>query len=107
MQYKQGTVTTENGNPVIIGHGTQWLGEINAGDLFAILGGQMYVVASVSSDTQLNLTAPFQGNNTEVEYGITRDFTQLGIPLMSRGDINTPEIFSRAMMLIDEKLRGL
>lgn len=107
MQYKTGTVSTTTASSTIIGNGTLWLNEIESGDLFSILGGQMYTIAAVVSDTELTLTAPFQGNNTDVEYAITRDFTQLGIPLMSRGDINTPEIFTRAMMIIDEKLRGL
>jgi len=103
-QYKTGTATVVNGSPVVSGSGTQWLANVQAGDSFVMAGVSLvYDVASVDSDTQITLTAPYGGTGKTGAYAIQRDFTSDGIPEMAQGDIETAAIFTRAM----RKLQGL
>ncbi len=103
-QYKAGTATAVNGSPVVSGSGTQWLANVQVGDSFVMAGVSLvYDVASVDSDTQITLTAPYGGTGKSGAYAVQRDFTSDGIPEMAQGDIETAAIFTRAM----RKLQGL
>lgn len=103
-QYKTGTATVVNGSAAVSGSGTQWLANVQAGDSFVMAGVSLvYDVASVDSDTQLTLTAPYGGTGKTGAYAVQRDFTSDGIPEMAQGDIETAAIFTRAM----RKLQGL
>ena len=85
-QYKAGTATVVNGSAVVSGSGTQWLANVQAGDSFVMAGVSLvYDVASVDSDTQLTLTAPYGGTGKTGAYAIQRDFTTDGIPEMAQG----------------------
>lgn len=103
-QYKAGTATVVNGSPVVSGSGTQWLANVQAGDSFVMAGVSLvYDVASVDSDSQITLTAPYGGVGKSGSYAVQRDFTTDGIPEMAQGDIETAAIFTRAM----RKLQGI
>lgn len=74
-QYKIGTVTTD-GTAVIVGISTEWLANVSAGDTFRLNAESIiYTVASIDTDLQITLSSNFVGNNSSVEYEITRDFT--------------------------------
>ena len=61
-QYKTGTATVTNGSATVTGTNTLWSAYVTAGDSFTVAGdGVMYDVASVDSDTQVTLSAPYAG----------------------------------------------
>ncbi|HUJ79411.1 MAG TPA: hypothetical protein VLY45_03735, partial [Nitrospiria bacterium] len=68
LRYNTGTVSVTNGSAVVTGSGTTWTGAgIATGgaspDQFKVsLDGTYYSVLSVDSDTQLTLTAPYNGS---------------------------------------------
>lgn len=105
-QYKTGTVDLTNASAVVTGTNTAWDGEVNAGDLFTIIGtGVNYEVASLGSpaNTTLNLSAPYAGTTlSDQSYVISRDFTPIhGIPYVNKGDVETATILKRAFEIID------
>lgn len=59
--YRSGSLTVTNGNPTIVGTGTNFVSNVNVGD--ALLGpdGRIYEVAQVVSATQLVLVGPYLG----------------------------------------------
>ena len=69
-QYKAGTVKVEQGRSVVIGYGTAFLANVQAGDLFMIPGATVhYQVGEVVNDATLNLTAPYwQESNLSTPY---------------------------------------
>jgi hypothetical protein len=69
----------------------------------------MYDVASVDSDTQITLSAPYAGVTASgVVYAIGTGFTVPdSFPEMSQGDIETATIFTRAMRTIQSKFTGI
>jgi hypothetical protein len=69
----------------------------------------MYDVASVDSDTQITLSAPYAGTTASgVVYAIGTGFTVPdSFPEMSQGDIETATIFTRAMRKIQGKFSAL
>jgi len=69
----------------------------------------MYDVASVDSDTQITLSAPYAGTTASgVVYAIGTGFTVPdSFPEMSQGDIETATIFTRAMRKIQGKFTGI
>lgn len=109
MQYQTGTVTVSSGSATVTGAGTAWLAEISAGDAFIVVGDNVtYTVASVASNTSLNLSAPYGGASLSgILYAITRDFTSLGMPEFSPGDQGTAAMLTRAMRIINDKLVDL
>ena len=104
-QYKTGTASVVQDSPVVSGVGTSWLSNVNPGASFVLAGsGMVYDVASVDSNTQITLTAPYRGATRTGAYAIQRDFTTDGIPEMAQGDIETATIFTRAMRRIQGQL---
>jgi hypothetical protein len=69
----------------------------------------MYDVASVDSDTQITLSAPYAGTTASgVVYAIGTGFTVPdSFPEMSQGDIETATIFTRAMRKIQGKFSSI
>jgi len=69
----------------------------------------MYYVASVDSDTQVTLSAPYAGTTASgAVYAIGTGFTVPdSFPEMSQGDIETATIFTRAMRKIQSKFTGI
>jgi len=109
-QYKTGTATVTNGSATVTGTNTLWLANVTAGDSFTIAStGVMYNVASVDSDTQVTLSAPYAGVTASgVVYAIGTGFTVPdSFPEMSQGDIETATIFTRAMRKIQSKFTGI
>jgi hypothetical protein len=103
-QYNTGTVSVTALDATVTGSGTSWTTEIAAGQLFTVVGdNEVYEVASVTSDTELELTQPYAGTTASGQsYIVARDFTPLNdIPLLSPGDLETAKIYNRAMNIID------
>lgn len=105
-QYKAGSVAVTHGSPIVTGAGTAWLLNAQPGNSFVAKGiPSVYDIASVDSDTQITLTAPWRGADLAgAQYAIQRDFTADGIPEMAQGDIETAAIFTRAMRRIQSLL---
>jgi hypothetical protein len=125
-QYKVGTVALTNGSTIVDAvdpdnPGTlaqqEWLTEIAVGDLFYVADDAVvYTVLDVISDTQLTLTAPYQGATTVpsgtplagVSYAIHRDFTtNYAFPIVSQGDIGIPVMVQRMTIDFDAELKDL
>lgn len=82
-RYETGTIQVTNGDATVIGTGTAWLTEAKAGD-FLYVGaiGQndptatWYEIASITSDTELELTVTYPGANSSGEsYTLRQCFT--------------------------------
>jgi len=109
-QYSTGLSSVTNNSPTVTGTNTLWLANVTAGDSFTIAStGVMYNVASVDSDTQVTLSAPYAGVTASgVVYAIGTGFTVPdSFPEMSQGDIETATIFTRAMRKIQSKFTGI
>jgi hypothetical protein len=109
-QYSTGLSNVTNGSPTVTGTNTLWLANVTAGDSFTVAGdGVMYDVASVDSDTQVTLSAPYAGTTASgVVYAIGTGFTVPdSFPEMSQGDIETATIFTRAMRKIQGKISSI
>ena len=109
-QYKAGDVTVTNNSPTVTGINTLWLANVTASDSFTVAGdGVMYDVASVDSDTQVTLSAPYAGTTASgAVYAIGTGFTVPdNFPEMSQGDIETATIFTRGMRKIQSKFSAL
>lgn len=107
MQYTTGTIKLTSGEVLVEGTGTSWLSNVEAADLLKKKDASViYQVASVSDDTHLNLTAPYQGSTTSGErYQITRDFTpNLNLPEVNPGDIDWPQNVTNALRTIDGRI---
>ena len=105
-QYLTGTVSTTAGSATITGVDTLWLVNVQAGNEIKIGDDPVfYVIGAVASDTSLTLTAPYPATVAGEDYLIVNDFTgNVGLPLLNSGDLNSPEIFTRAMQIIDTQL---
>lgn len=69
--YDTGTVDVTNGDATITGNGTSWTDFVNAGDAITI-DSVDYVVDSVTSDTELELTVVYAGlTDTAVAYSVS------------------------------------
>ena len=109
-QYKTGTVSVTNGSATVTGTGTEFSSNLTAGNLFTVEGDNVaYTIASAPTATSLTLTAPYSGATATGQiYGVTIDFTpDLGLPLMSVGDLNTAAIYNEAMKNVDNEFNNL
>lgn len=61
--YKTGTVSVSNGSTTVTGSGTAWVVNTAAGEAIYLPDGRFYEIASVNSDTQLTLAAPYGGTS--------------------------------------------
>ncbi len=117
MQYQQGLVTVTSGSATVTGSGTAWLGQIQPGHIFiraTMVNGVRvddpvaYFVASVTSNTQLTLTAPYGGaSGSGQKYGIVRELTPDGIGLLAPGSIGTVPIFNAAVLRLENRINEL
>jgi len=109
MQYITGTVSTTAASTAVVGTGTLWLAALHAGSLIAFDGGTVfYEVATVTDDTHLTLTANYPDTLTNVDYVAVSDFTpELELPLVASGDLDFPEIYSRSMAILDNRINNL
>jgi len=66
-----------------------------------------YEIASIVSDTEITLTAPYPSTKSGVGYSITNDFTPTqNLPLIDSGDRNTAPIIKKSLQKIDSKLQS-
>jgi len=70
--YSTGKVKVTQGSPTVTGVGTSWLANVDAGMLFRVGEGRVYVVATVTSDTQLTLRDNYEGATAEPAYTLKR-----------------------------------
>jgi len=108
--YNTGTVTVTNGDATVVGVGTTFTTEVTAGDLFTIQRtGVPYIVASVTDDTNLELTTTYSGTTGSGKaYSIGRDFTDFkGFPYPNPGDTDIATIIKRAIQEIDAWIASL
>lgn len=57
--YNTGTVTATNGSSTVVGVGTSWVGNVDAGMLLNIAGTDFGVVQAVTDNTHINLASPW------------------------------------------------
>jgi hypothetical protein len=107
MQYRTGTVTVQTGSNVITGDGTEWLVNAPLGAPFTIEKDLVsYQIASVVSDTELRLSAPYEGlGGINLFYSIHTSFTpKRGYPLLQPGDVEGLLILNRAVQMVDNDM---
>lgn len=69
--YRVGTVSVTSGSPAVVGSGTSWLDNAQAGDGFRGPDGRVYEILSVDSDTAITLAENYLGSNAAgAAYGI-------------------------------------
>lgn len=111
-QYITGAVTTTSGSAIVTGVADDngdfplWTTYLSPGDEIVIANDNLsYQIASVDSDTQLTLTGNYPTNRTSADYVAFTEFTTwFNLPKISRGDIEWPIMFNRAMQIIDQSL---
>ena len=110
-QYKTGTVSVTNGSAVITGTGTQFLSNAIAGNGFKVASDTVvYQIASVVSDTEITLSAPYAGpTQSNMGYQITRDYTvNFGLAEVSPNDVDWPtHLTVETIRRVDEILAGM
>ena len=107
MQYRTGTVNVVNNDATVVGVGTLFTSEVQAGDIFTVAYSNVwYEVASVTDNTHLELSANYAGVTANgVSYVIARDFTSPdNIPYPQQGDIETASLLKRAITQIQSLL---
>ena len=100
-------MTLTNNSNVVTGLETLWINKISVGNLFKLQGKPaIYKIDSVESDTQLKLTVDYaEPSGTGLGYCIVRSFSQsFGLPSIHRGDIDWPDFYNKAMVMIDQLL---
>lgn len=64
--------------------------------------------ASASGRWEIALTAPYAGEDADgIAYQITKDFTALGVPILSIGDVDLAILINRANQIIEAQLTGI
>lgn len=108
-QYRVGTVSVTNNSSTVTSDGTTtFTTNISAGQFFTIstlgVDNPVYEIAGVTDDSTFTLTAPYAGTSqTNQNYVIVRDFTpNLGLPLISKGSIETASIMKQALTMLDQ-----
>lgn len=104
-QYKTGKVTLAAGSSIVTGVGTAWLANIKIGNVLWLgYGLPMGWIASIDSDTQLTLEAPWSAaGQAGVAYAIVRDFEpQSGAPLLAHGDGGSNDMYNRGIAAVAE-----
>jgi hypothetical protein len=107
MQYRTGNVTVQTGSNVVTGDGTEWIANAPVGAPFTIERDAVsYQVASVVSDTELRLSAPYEGlGGINLFYSIHTSFTpKRGYPLLQPGDVEGLLILNRSVQMIDNDM---
>jgi hypothetical protein len=115
-QFRVGKATVAQGQQTVVFTGASLEAgiTIEAMNLFSIAGENVwYQIASVSvvsgSLTQVVLTTPYAGTTkTQVSFAIHRDFTtNLSLPTVDYGDINTAGLLSESISTLDTALAAL
>jgi len=81
--YADGTVTIANDSHTVTGTGTAWLANAASGE-YILLGSDWYQIKGVTSDTELDVTRYYRGQNiTDAEYKIAAMLSNLHIENMT------------------------
>ena len=110
MQYLTGTVTVTNASNIVTGVGAEWLGKISPGDIFTIQNSNVwYEVATVDSDVQITLTAPYVDITAAgAAYLLHNSFTaNVSLPYPISGDLQAAAITGDAIVKIDAQIQLL
>lgn len=101
LDYTQGTINLTLGSKSVIGTRTYWLQKVHAGDILKIMemdetgvvNSDFYIIEKVTSDTQILLVEPYNGENKAgfSDYAIQRQTEQF---------LNT-ELVGRQMKILD------
>jgi len=105
VQYSEGVVDVTYLSQTVVGHGTNFLANVQEGDWFKILhSDKYYQIGSVDSATQLSLTTPYEeSTSTNESYLIVRDFTaNYHLPIIEQGDRDWTFLLRRALETLDE-----
>lgn len=97
----------ENNSPTVEGVNTTFTQDVEAGQAFAVVGDNVtYTVASVDSNTQITLSAPYQGSTVSgAQALVVTDYTNnYSLPEIARGDLESGAIYTRAVRRIDDVL---
>lgn len=108
-QYRQGTVSVTNNSVTVLGVGTEWLVNIQPGNLFALKNDSVwYSIAAVGADGELTLQTPYAGETkTGAAYNIHRDFTaNFSLPFPTYGDENTGSLLGAALSSLDAAINA-
>jgi hypothetical protein len=104
-QYRTGTVNVTNGSPNLVGVGTNWLGNVAAGNLFTVSGSLVPYIAGANptDDTHIALSSNYAGaTQNGLAYSFTTSLTpNRSLPYMEDRDIDTATIFKSAMVKLD------
>jgi hypothetical protein len=106
-QYKVGTCNVTNNDATVTGNLTEWSTNVSAGDKFLVIGTNVsYTVASVTSDTELELSTVYGGSSdTSASYTITSSFTpNYNLITAQKGDLGIATFFSDNFSQIDALL---
>lgn len=109
-QYKTGTISINSLSTKVTGSGTDFVSEVNIGDVFNKKGETVsYVVGAIDSATTLTLSSAYAGSTVTLsEYQITRDFTpNLNLNEIIAGDVDYPFHITEALRDIDSILGAL
>ncbi len=73
--YRAGTVAVANGSDAVVGDGTLWTSQTQAGDIFTVDRDQLYMVVAVIDNTHLTIWPTYAGtNHTAASYAIINQF---------------------------------
>lgn len=113
-QWSSGTVDLTNGSATVVGIATSWSGNVVAGNYLVILDPDVpaasvaWRITAVGGDESLTIAAPWPGATTGgLPYVIHRKINSRGLPLIRRGDQGLPQLWNRAMLIIDNSIRGV
>lgn len=109
-EYKTGTVNVTNGSAVVVGVGTEFLTNVDEGDIFTkVDSGVTYTVGSVTDDTHLVLTGNYAGaTESGISYTISTGFTSPDhIAYPEPGDTQPTATVKRAILKIQALFTSL
>ncbi|MGF7174728.1 tail fiber protein [Azospirillum doebereinerae] len=73
--YRAGTVAVVNGSDAVVGDGTLWTSQTQAGDIFTVDRDQLYMVVHVADNTHLTIWPTYAGtDHTAAAYAIINQF---------------------------------
>jgi len=110
MIYSKGTAAVTLNSQTVTGTGTRWAKRIHAGDVFQLeVGGPLYLIAEVSSDTSLILAAEYAGStDATADYTIVSDFSRyFSVPYPRNQDIEKASVMRRSTTRVDTLLGQL
>lgn len=118
MQIKTGKCSITTGTTLVTSNVDSDWSQVKIGCLFVVLGrSQIYFVnsdavfdATLNSSAggwKFNINVNYQQATVSVgDYAVVRDFSfNYSIPLLSSGDVETASLFTRAMQILDQKLK--